>query len=131
MSQSLTKVQDGQVARRQPHQQEKQLRCPPIDISECENEFVIEADMPGVKEENIDIQFHQGELTIRGKVDTPEKANGYRFRQFEPTDFHRAFRIGESVNAANISAHCADGVLTVHLPKAETLKPRKIEVVRK
>ena len=132
MSQSLTKVQDGQVARTQPHQQEKQLRYPTVDISERENEFMIEADVPGVKEENIDIQFHQGELTIRGKVDTPEKVNGsYRFRQFEPVDFYRAFRIGESVDAANISAHCTDGVLTVHLPKAETLKPRKIEVMRK
>ena len=131
MTQSLTKTQDAQAVPT-PYQQKKQLRYPPVDISERENEFVIEADMPGVKEENIDIQFHQGELTIRGKVELPEEANeNYRFRQFEPTDFYRAFRIGESVNAANISAHCADGVLTVRLPKAETLKPRKIEVARR
>jgi HSP20 family molecular chaperone IbpA len=51
-------------------------------------------------------------------------SGNYRFRQFESTDFYRAFRVDESVDAANISAHCADGVLTVHLPKAETLKPR-------
>ena len=134
MSGSLMKTQDTQAAMTQQQQekQEKQLRYPPVDISERENEFVIEADMPGVKEENIDIQFHQGELTIRGRVERPESTNDtYRFRQFESTDFYRAFRIGESVDATNISARCADGVLTVHLPKAETLKPRKIEVARK
>ena len=132
MSQSLTKTPSDQTNPMQEYRQEKQFRYPSVDISEQENEFVIEADMPGVKEENIDIQFHQGELTIRGKVDTSEAANkDYRFRQFHPTDFYRAFKIGESVDATNISAHCADGVLTVHLPKAETLKPRKIEVARK
>ena len=134
MSGSLMKTQDTQAAKTQPQQQQQQhsLRYPPVDISERENEFVIEADMPGVQEGNIDIQFHQGELIIRGKVERPESTNDtYRFRQFEPTDFYRAFRIGESVDATNISAQCADGVLTVRLPKAETLKPRKIEVARK
>lgn len=137
MSRQLIKTPNAQAPQTQEsqqhsNQQERQLRLPPIDISECENEFVIEADMPGTKEENIDVQFHQGELTIRGKVDMQEQTNEhYRFRQFEPTDFYRAFRIGESVDATNISARYADGVLTVHLPKAETLKPRKIEVMRK
>jgi len=115
-----------------PHMQEKQLRHPPVDISERENEFIIEADMPGMKEEHIDVQFHQGELTIYGKSVVPEqKHDHYRFRQFETVDFLRTFRLGESIDAAHISAHYADGVLTVHLPKAETLKPRKIEVARK
>ncbi len=137
MSRQLMRTQNAQTpqtqeSQQQLAQQERQLRMPPVDISECENEFVIEADMPGTKEENIDVQFHQGELTIRGKVDVPEQSSDhYRFRQFEPTDFYRAFRIGESVDAGGISARYADGVLTVHLPKAETLKPRKIEVARK
>jgi len=132
MSQTLVKNQDAHVAARQPLQQDRQNRCPSVDISERKDEFVIEADMPGVREENIDIQFHQGELTIHGKVDVPQKVNdSYRFQQFELTDFHRVFRIGESVESANISAHCTDGVLTVRLPKAEKLKPRKIDVARK
>ena len=130
MSRSLTKTQDEQALSTQAGQ--KQFRHPSVDICERENEFVIEADMPGVKEDNIDIQFHQGELTIRGNVDTPEKTNdNYRFRQFAPTNFYRVFRLGESVDVTNISAHCSDGILTVHLPKAETLKPRKIEVTSK
>ena len=135
MSKQLTKTQNAQTPQKQEslaNQQEKQFRQPPVDISERENEFIIEADMPGMREENIDVQFHQGELTILGKSDPPEKANeNYRFRQFETVDFLRTFRIGESVNATNISAQYADGVLTVHLPKAEALKPRKIEVARK
>ena len=135
MSKQLTKTKNAlppQMQESQQAQQEKQFRQPPVDISERENEFVIEADMPGMREENIDVQFHQGELTILGKSDATEKGNeNYRFRQFETVDFLRTFRIGESVNAANISAQYADGVLTVHLPKAEALKPRKIEVARK
>ena len=134
MSRHMTKTHDASTPQTQEPKQshETQLRVPPVDISERENEFVIEADMPGTKEENIDVQFHQGELTIRSKFDVPEPAKAnYRFRQFEPAGFYRAFRIGESVNATNISAHYVDGVLTVHLPKAEALKPRKIEVVKK
>jgi HSP20 family molecular chaperone IbpA len=132
----MTKTQDASTPQTQESQQsqtqETQLRVPPVDISERENEFVIEADMPGAKEENIDVQFHQGELTIHGKLDVPEQTSGnYRFRQFESAGYYRAFRIGESVDATNISARYVDGVLTVHLPKAETLKPRKIEVVKK
>jgi HSP20 family molecular chaperone IbpA len=113
---------------------EKPFRIPPVDISEYENEYLIEAEMPGTKEENIDVQFHQGELRIRGLVDAPDEKTKNRldrYRQFEPCDYYRAFRIGESVNATEISAHYADGVLTVHLPKAEMLKPRKIEIARK
>ena len=135
MSKQLTKTQNAQTPQKQEslaNQQEKQFRQPPVDISERENEFVIEADMPGMREENIDVQFQQGELTILGKSDVPEKTDeNYRFRQFETVDYLRTFRIGESVNATNISAKYADGVLTVHLPKAEALKPRKIEVARK
>jgi len=136
MSGQLTKTKDVLTPQmqepQQHHSQEPQLRLPPVDISERENEFVIEADMPGTEEENIDIQFQQGELTIRSKSDAQEQLNGnYRFRQFESTGYYRVFRIGESVDAANISARYADGVLTVHLPKAETLKPRKIEVMKK
>ena len=133
MSQELVKNKDAHTApTRQSAQQDRQIRYPSVDISERENEFVIEADMPGVREENIDIQFHQGELIIHGKVEVPQKADdNYRFRQFELTDFHRVFRIGESVESANISAHCTDGVLIVRLPKAEKLRPRKIDVARK
>ncbi|MDR2439155.1 MAG: Hsp20/alpha crystallin family protein [Planctomycetaceae bacterium] len=113
---------------------EKSFRIPPVDISEYENEYRIEADMPGIKEENIDIQFHQGELRIRGFVDAPDEKTKQRidrYRQFESVDYYRAFRIGESVNASEISAHYIDGILTVHLPKAEMLKPRKIEISQK
>ena len=135
MSTQMTQNQNAQAPQMQESQanpQEKQFRQPPVDISERENEFVIEADMPGMREENIDVQFHQGELTILGKSEESEQAEeNYRFRQFETVDFLRTFRIGESVNATNISAQYADGVLTVHLPKAEALKPRKIEVARK
>ncbi|MCL2348967.1 MAG: Hsp20/alpha crystallin family protein [Planctomycetaceae bacterium] len=132
----LVKTDKQDVAGQNQEQREKRkFRFPVVDISEHENEFVIEADMPGTCEKNIDVQYHHGELTIQGKIEPcdekcPSEKN-WRFRQFEPHDYYRAFRIGESVNAEKISARYEDGVLTVHLPKAESLKPRKIDVSKK
>ncbi|MDR0337868.1 MAG: Hsp20/alpha crystallin family protein [Planctomycetaceae bacterium] len=134
MSLVETKNNTASQTNQEPNTQEKPFRIPPVDISEYENEYLIEADMPGTKEENIDIQFHQGELRIRGVVNTPnEKITKRidRYRQFETSNYYRAFKIGESVNAAEILAHYANGILTVHLPKAEILKPRKIEISQK
>ena len=132
----LVKTNKHDVAgQNQEPQENRKYRFPVVDISERENEFVIEADMPGTCEKNIDVQYHHGELMIQGKIKPcdgkcPGEKN-WRFRQFEQHDYYRAFRIGESVNAEKISAHYEDGVLTVHLPKAELLKPRKIEVSKK
>lgn len=133
MNQLVKKQADATPASQEESPSKQRFRLPPVDISECESEYLIEADMPGTKEENIDVQYHQGELTISGKACRCEEneRKSYRFRQFESMDFYRAFRIGESVDAEKISAHYHDGVLTVHLPKAEALKPRKIEVSRK
>lgn len=109
-------------------------RIPLVDILERDAEYIIEADMPGTKEENINVQVHHGELSILGKVDRPDKEtrkNIYRSGQAEPLDFYRAFRLGETLNTDKITAEYQNGVLTVHLPKAEEHKPRKIEVAKK
>ena len=132
----LVKTNTHDVAEQNQEQREnRKYRFPVVDISERENEFVIEADMPGTCEKNIDVQYHHGELVIQGKVEPCDgkcsSKKNWRFRQFERLDYYRAFRIGESVDAEKISAHYEDGVLTAHLPKAESLKPRKIEVRKK
>jgi HSP20 family protein len=102
---------------------------PNVDIIEQPDELVLVADLPGVKRESIDIDFDDGVLTLQGKVE-PRYDGQNKFLLFEygVGDFFRTFRVSEQVDPSRIRAEYADGVLTIHLPKAETAKPRKIEV---
>ena len=90
---------------------------------------LIVADMPGTTEENIDIEYENGQLTLHGKVEERSCQEGAcRLMQYESYDFYRVFRVGEGVDQSGISADYELGVLTVHLPKAPEAKPRKISV---
>lgn len=102
---------------------------PNVDILERNDELVVLADMPGVKSGDIDIRFEGGELTIHGPVAPRQDANiSYLLQEYGVGDFYRTFRVGEQIDAGKISAEYADGVLTLHLPKAEAAKPRQIKV---
>ncbi len=102
---------------------------PNVDILETKDELTLVADMPGVSSESIDIDFKDGLLTVQGKVG-PRYGEGTAFllNEYGVGDFHRTFRVSEQIDANRIHAQYADGVLTVHLPKVEAAKPRKIEV---
>jgi HSP20 family molecular chaperone IbpA len=102
---------------------------PYVDILEARDELTLVADVPGVKSDAIEIDFEDGLLSIHGKVEPRygEKTD-FLLNEYGIGDFHRAFRVSEQIDAGRISAECAEGVLTVHLPKAETARPRKIEV---
>jgi HSP20 family protein len=102
-----------------------------VDIIETSDELILLADMPGVKADAIEIDFEDGVLTIQGKV-APRYGENLDFlrREYGIGDYHRTFRVSERINASAIRAESADGVLTVHLPKVEAAKPRKIEVKR-
>jgi HSP20 family protein len=101
---------------------------PRVDILETEHEVLLLADMPGVKPTDVDVRFENGELTIHGRRTS---SNGGRRRvlwEYEPAHYHRAFRLAEDIAADRIEAELKNGVLTVHLPKAEAAKPRRIAV---
>ena len=105
---------------------------PAVDIYETEEELVLLADLPGVKGEDIDIQFEQGELTITGKVEERQReSTSYVLQEYGIGDFVRSFKISEIIDSSRISAEHKDGVLKLHLPKVETAKPRKITVKSK
>ena len=76
-------------------------------------------------------RFDKGELTIHGKRVTQRSAAGYSFREAQPQEYFRSFRISEQVDSSKIWAELTDGVLTLHLPKTERVKPRKIAVTSK
>lgn len=102
---------------------------PNVDIQEREDELVLMADVPGVKPDAIDIRFEDGALTIHAKVpQRQEPGRKYLMCEYGVGDFYRTFQVSETVDASKISAECRDGVLTLHLPKVEAVKPRKIAV---
>ena len=105
---------------------------PSVDILETKDELLLVADMPGVVSENIDIHFENGELFLHGKV-APRQApdQSYVVHEYGTGDYYRVFTINETIDAEKINAEYKDGVLTLHLPKAESAKPRKIAVTSK
>jgi HSP20 family protein len=102
---------------------------PNVDILEVGDELLVLADVPGASGQDIDVDFEDGNLTIHAKVEPrQEESTEYLLREYGVGDYYRTFRVSEAIDAAKISAEYADGVLTLHLPKAESTKPRKIEV---
>ena len=101
---------------------------PRIDIWESDEELVLYADMPGVPAENLDIHFENRELRIQGKVCPRHETINFLYGEYGIGDFHRTFTVGEAIDTERISAELQNGVLTVHLPKSEQVKPRRIDV---
>ena len=102
---------------------------PEVDILELADELLVHADMPGAKGEDIDIQFEDGSLTIHARV-VPRsiESSTTLLHEYGVGDFYRTFRVSEQIDASRIAAQFREGVLTLHLPKAEMAKPRKIHV---
>ena len=105
---------------------------PNVDILEQDDELLVLADMPGAKSDTIDVNFEDGTLEIHAAV-TPRQGDGQTclLREYGVGDYYRSFQVSEAIDAGKISAEYADGVLTLHLPKTEAVKPRKIAVSAK
>jgi len=101
---------------------------PRVDIYETENELQVVAEVPGVRPEDVDLRFEQGELVLHARVQPRHEHENFLLREYDEGDFYRAFSIHESIDGSRISADCKGGVLTIHLPKAEAARPKQIKV---
>jgi HSP20 family protein len=101
---------------------------PRVDILEAKDELVLYADVPGVEPGNVHINFERGELSIHGKCQPRHENVNLHLSEYGIGDYYRSFTIGEAIDVNKISAELKDGVLTVHLPKSEAVKPKKIQV---
>lgn len=103
---------------------------PPVDIREEENRFLLHADIPGVKPEDIEVTMENGVLTISGsRAETREQdTNGVRRIERVAGRFFRRFTLPDTANADGITAKSTHGVLEVIIPKHERVMPRKISV---
>ena len=104
--------------------------APTVDIFETENELVLQADLPAVKLEEIDIQLENGTLTLKGERRFEKGEDNKGFHRIERSygSFVRYFTLPETVDAEHVRAQYDNGVLTVTLPKKEIAKPRSIKV---
>ncbi|WP_139925216.1 Hsp20/alpha crystallin family protein [Hymenobacter sp. DG01] len=104
---------------------------PHVDAYETEKSYEIEAALPGLKREDIKVDFHQGRLTISGERHFRQEQNERRYHMVESSygSFHRAFQLPDTVEASGIAARFEDGILHVSVPKDEKKTMRhQIEV---
>lgn len=127
MSTTIAKRDQGQVASAE-RTTGGLTYSPRIDIWEKNDELVLYADLPGVAPEDLEIRFENRELTIHGKVQPRLEKLNFLYGEYGVGDFYRTFTIGEMIDADKIQAELHNGVLTLHLPKIEAVKPRRIEV---
>jgi len=104
--------------------------APAVDISEQKNAYVVTAEVPGVKPEDLDVTLEDGLLTIQGERRSEEESTDRQYHRVERRfgSFRRSITLPSQVDADRIEASYADGVLQVTVPKAESAKPKKIDV---
>lgn len=101
---------------------------PRFDILENDDELILHGDLPGVTPENLDLRFENERLIIHGKVESRHQDHEFVYGEYGIGDYYREFQVFDDVDPEKISADLKNGVLTVHLPKNEAVKPRRIEV---
>lgn len=105
---------------------------PSADISETDKEYVIRAELPAVKKEDVQVTLDAGIITIKGERKQLKDDKSEKYHRVESFygSFERSFSLPENVNADAIRCESKDGILTVHVPKVETQsqKPKQISV---
>jgi HSP20 family protein len=129
MSQTVAKRNGSQTQAEKTSPVRRQVMyTPPVDIVELPTELVLTLDMPGVRSQDVEINFERGELTVFGKRQPFEHKGQWLVEEIEAGDYYRAFLISQDVAADKINAELKSGVLTIHLPRVEAAQPRKISV---
>jgi len=109
-------------------QPERRFVAPEVNIFENKNEYVLEAEMPGVTKDGLEITLEANVLTLVGHRSDATPTGEAVYRESRPVDFRRVFELDPAIDADKISARVDQGVLTLTLPKAERVKPKKISV---
>ena len=105
--------------------------APAVDVLETETELVVRAELPGLKQEDIDIELTGDTLTLRGErtLQSEEKRENYVRVERAYGRFQRSFTVAAPIQHDQVSASYRDGILEVRLPKSEANRPRKVPVV--
>lgn len=132
MSNRLNRLLEGRSSPRRDRQESmaKADWVPAVDVMETESEFLLLAELPGVKKKDVKLWIEDGVLMVSGQRDQDRVDEETRFHRIERIygRFARSFTLPDSVDEEKLKAEFENGVLAVHLPKTEKAKPRSIEV---
>lgn len=103
---------------------------PEVDIIESEKEYLIKAELPEIKKEDVKVSVEKGVLTIQGERKQEKEEKGKKFHRIERSygAFERSFTLPDDADQGKVSAEFKDGILSVHLAKSEKAMPKPIEV---
>jgi HSP20 family protein len=103
---------------------------PAVDVEESDKEYLIKADLPEVKKDDVKVMFEDGVLTIEGERKKEQEEKGKKFHKIEREygKFVRRFGVPNEVDTAKVQAEFKDGVLNVHLPKTAKALPKAVEI---
>ena len=103
---------------------------PAVDVLESKESYLIRAELPGMKREDIKVEVKDGTLVLSGERKSEKPAEGVEYRHAErvAAKFWRSFSLPETVKQDGIEATYKDGILEIRVPKAEEAKPRQIEI---
>jgi len=119
------------IAKREEASQERSRRIPTVtpqvDIYENNEEILLYADMPGLSKEDISIHLENGQLSLTGRRKL-ESSGTALFEEFGEVKYSRTFSVPQGIDTAKVNAELKEGVLRLHLPKSEAVKPRQIQI---
>lgn len=103
---------------------------PALDVSETADEYQVKASLPGIEPDDLEITYNNNLLTIKGEMQSEREVEEQRYhlRERRSGSFSRSISLPSTVDAEHIQASYTAGVLTLHLPKLEEAKPRRIQV---
>jgi HSP20 family protein len=108
--------------------EQQEYILPQVNIFEEENGYSLEAEMPGVSKDGLEVQLEGNELTILGHRHDPKYQGEVIFRESQDADYRRVFELDPTIDTSRIVAKMDQGVLMVTLPKSEAIKPRRIKI---
>jgi HSP20 family protein len=124
----MNAVMENETQSVRPERAQRPYVAPGVNIVETKDAFVLQAEMPGVSKEGLDIHLENNVLTLEGRRQAREIQGAPLYRESSGADYRRVFELDPAIDGSRITAHIEQGVLTVQLPKAERVKPRKIKV---
>ena len=103
---------------------------PSADISETDKEYLIRAELPAVKKEDVQVTFDDGMITVKGERKQQKEDKNEKYHRTESFygSFERSFSLPDNVNADAICCESKDGILTVHIPKTEALQKKPVQI---
>lgn len=128
MASNVTTQENRAVREQQQPAREQRWLQPQVNIVETKDGYTLEAEMPGVAKDGLEVLIEGNELTIVGRRQHHLQGAELVYRESFDRDFRRSFELDPTIDTQRISARMENGVLELHLPKAEKVKPRKITV---